>query len=120
MAGAEYPTFSRGSTLADVVETIAVFPVKAAPDAPLQRIEAALEDADFRVGEAEAFDLAARRGLDRLFLGLAAHPEGLAARWKTKSLVPGRGRETHRIVRRILGEVLGEPLRLIDPGGEGR
>lgn len=97
-----------------------MFPVQAAPDGPLRRIETALEEAGFRVDEGDEMDLAARRGVGRLFVGLAAHPEGLAVRWKAKSLVPGRTAEVHQLARRILGEVLGEPRRTIEPGGEGR
>lgn len=100
-----------------MVERIAVYPVRAAPDAPLDRIQASLEAEGFRVEAADELDLAARRGADRLFVGLGAHPDGLAARWKAKSLVPGRAGELHRTAERILGEVLGEPTRRLDPSG---
>jgi type IV secretory pathway ATPase VirB11/archaellum biosynthesis ATPase len=102
------------------VETIAVYPVKQAPDGPLERIRGALEDEGFAVSAADELDLAARRGPDRLFVGLGAEPEGLAARWKAKSLVPGRTSEVHRIAERVLGEVLGEPLRVRETGEAGR
>lgn len=92
-----------------------MYPVKAAPDGPLQRIRSSLEAEGFTVDEAEDMDLAARRGLDRLFVGLGAHPEGLAARWKAKSLIPGRASEVHHLARRILDEVLGRPARSLDP-----
>lgn len=100
-----------------MVETIAVYPVKAAPDGPLERIRSSLEEDGWTVQEAEELDLAARRGVDRLFVGLGARPEGLAARWKAKSLVPGRAGDVHRAAERVLGEVLGEPERVIEGGG---
>lgn len=102
-----------------MVETIAVYPVKAAPDGPLEQVRSKLEEEGFTVAEAGEFDLAARRGLDRLFVGLGARPEGLAARWKTKSLVPGRSGELHRLAGRVLGEVLGEPERVLDREATG-
>jgi len=111
-----HPTFSRTGTLAPLVETIAVYPVHAAPDAPLARLRERLEAAGFSVDDAEELDLAARRGVDRLFVGLGAHEDGLAARWKTKSLVPGRARSTHQIAEQVLTEVLGSPERRFTPG----
>lgn len=113
------PTFSTGSGVPGVVETIAVYPVRRAPDEPLSRIQAGLEDMGFSVDTGEHVDLAARRGLDRVFVGLGPHEEGTVARWKAKSLVPGRSHEIQQRVRRILSEVLGEPTRFLDPGGEG-
>lgn len=101
-----------------MVETVAVYPAKRAPDAPLTHIEEALTDAGFRVSPASELDLAARRGADRIFLGMGPHPEGTLVRWKTKSLMPGRSRELDEIVHGILARVLGEPTRYADPAGE--
>jgi len=108
------------ASLAGLVETIAVYPVKAAPDGPLQRIRSKLADEGFTIGEADELDLAARRGPDRLFLGLGARPEGLTARWKAKSLVPGRAGEIHRTAERIVDEVLGAPERVLQGPGAQR
>lgn len=105
--------------MAEVVETIAVYPVQAAPDGPLGRIEEALEDAGFDVDAGRDLDLAARRGLDRVFVGVGPHEEGLVARWKAKSLLPWRIRRLHRETQRIVGQVLGEPTGTLDPVGGG-
>lgn len=102
------------------METIAVYPVRAAPDGPLARIREGLEAAGFDVGSGEELDLAARRGLDRVFVGVAPHPEGLVARWKAKSLVPGRTRRVHDRARRVVADALGEPTRTLDPAEEAQ
>lgn len=102
-----------------MVETIAVYPVKAAPDGPLEQVRSKLEEEGFTVYEAGELDLAARRGLDRLFVGVGARSEGVAVRWKAKSLVPGRSGDLHRLAKRVLGEVLGEPERVISGGTSG-
>lgn len=108
-----HPTFSRASTLRGVVETIAVYPVKAAPDGPLERIASRIEADGFTLQDSASWDLAARRGLDSVFVGLGSRERGLAARWKAKSLVPGRTRELHREVTQTIGEVLGEPTEIL-------
>lgn len=99
----------------EVVETIAVYPVQAAPDGPLDQIREGLEAVGFSVGAGDEVDLAARRGLDRVFVGVAPHPDGLVARWKAKSLMPGRTHRIHEVAGGIVARVLGEPVRTLDP-----
>lgn len=90
-----------------------MYPVKAAPDGPLERVASKLETDGFRLADSEAWDLSARRGLDRVFVGIGHREEGLAVRWKAKSLVPGRTHEVHREAGRAIGEVLGEPDEIV-------
>jgi hypothetical protein len=97
------------------VERRFVYEVRRAPDGPLAHVERSLEDQGFRVRPGEDYDVSARRGGDRVLVGLAPHPEGLVARVKCKALVPGRTEGLHERVRAALDERLGPPTREVDP-----
>lgn len=86
-----------------------VFPVKRAPDAALVHLADELEDAGFSVDTGAVFDISARRGADRVLVGIAPHPRGLVARVNCKAALPGRGRTLHALVERALRERLGDP-----------
>lgn len=94
-----------------------VYPVREAPDRALAHLEDALDAEGFRVEHGREFDLNARRGTDRVLVGLAPHPDGLVARIKGKSLVPGRSQDLLDTVERLLREPLG-PDRA--QGGDAR
>jgi hypothetical protein len=96
------------------VEHRFVYEVRRAPDAPLAHVERSLEDQGFHVKPGQDYDVSARRGGDRVLVGLAPHPDGLLARVKCKGLVPGRGDRLLELVRGALDERLGAPDREVD------
>lgn len=102
------------------METIAVYEVRCAPDGPLSQVREALEEDGFTVEAGEELDLDARRGLDRIFVGIGPHEDGLVVRWKAKSLVPGRAHGLHDLGRRAVTEALGQPDRVNPAAGGSR
>lgn len=86
-----------------------MYAARQAPDAPLAHLEDALEAKGFHVSPGEAYDVSARRGGDRVLVGLAPHPKGLVARVKCKALIPGRSGDLHETVQAALDERLGTP-----------
>lgn len=88
-----------------------VYPVRQAPDAALSHLERSLRREGFSVSDGREHDLAARRGADRVFVGLGPHPGGLVARVKGKALVPGRGADLIDRVEEALTEHLGPPVQ---------
>jgi hypothetical protein len=99
------------------VEEFVLFETRRAPDRALSTLVDALESEGFATDQipSQRFDVEARRVLDRVFVGLAAHPDGLAARVKAKSLIPGRADELVLLARRALESTLGEATALEGP-----
>lgn len=86
-----------------------VYPVKRAPDAALVYLAEQLEGVGFSVDTGAVYDVSARRGGDRVLVGIAPHPRGLVARVNCKAALPGRGRDLHELVEGLLSERLGDP-----------
>lgn len=86
-----------------------LFPVRQAPDPALAHLEAALERDGFRVERGREHDVDARSGAERVLVGLAPHPEGLVARVKGKTLIPGRAEQLVERAVSALSETLGTP-----------
>ncbi|MDX1610958.1 MAG: hypothetical protein R3185_01230 [Candidatus Thermoplasmatota archaeon] len=95
------------------MEQLLVFKVRATPDRPLALVEEALAADGFRWSHGERYDRVGKRTLDRVYLGLGPHPQGLAARVKTKSLVPGRSTKLMDRVEGVLHEALGPAWRRV-------
>lgn len=84
-----------------------VYPVQVAPDAALAHVERTLQADGFSVATGREYDVNARRGGDRVLVGIAPHPQGLVARVKCKALLPGRSDDLVERVETILSEHLG-------------
>ncbi len=95
------------------------FQARQAPDGPLDHLERALRQRGFSTEPGKRYDLAAKRGLDRAFVGIAPAPSGLAARIKVKSLFPGRTTRLVAEITDVLAERLGAPTGqdTMDDGG---
>lgn len=82
-----------------------------APDAALAQVREGLEREGFTVGTGARFDVSARRGVERVLVGVAPHEEGLVARVNCKAAGPGRAERLHQRVADLLSERLGSPRR---------
>lgn len=99
------------------VEKRFVFDVREAPDRVLWLVERSLEEAGFSVKAGRFFDVSARRGAERVFVGVAPHEVGVVARVRGQAIVPGKAEALVDRVGTWLVEGLGAPVRV---GGGGR
>ncbi len=102
------------------MEQLLVFDARVPMDGLLARLSGRFSSRGYTVEAAETFDLEIKGTGTRAFVGIGAHPEGLAARIKCKALIPGNARELLVEVRGELIEALGEPLDRTSELEEGR
>ncbi len=101
------------------MERLVVFGAKRGPDPLLDELTQRLRSRGYTVEAGQRYDLVVRKGPVRGFVGLGPHPEGLAARIKTKGLLPGKADALLDEVVDLLAERLGMPTDRTDEIEEG-
>lgn len=91
------------------MEHLVVFEAKQGPDPLLDELTRVLRSRGYTVEAGHRYDLVIAKGPTRGFVGVGPHPEGLAARIKTKGLVPGKAGDLLDEVVELLAARLGTP-----------
>lgn len=102
------------------MEHLVVFETKTGPDPLLDHLTRNLRASGYTVEPGQGYDLVVHRGPVRGFVGLGPHPEGLAARIKTKGLIPGRSGALLDEIVELLAQRLGTPTQRTDEIEEAR
>lgn len=96
------------------MEHLVVFEAKQGPDPLLDHLAGGLRSRGYSVEAGQRYDLVVHKGPVRGFVGLGPHPEGLAARIKTKGLIPGRSSDLLDEIVELLAQRLGTPTDRTD------